>query len=223
MTATQQEAPRSAAPAGRRSRSRRRERRGSGFLGVLVGLALAGGAVGIQSLALDSDDMALPLTYTGDRGEEVDAGRFSARVDNVETAKGIQQSDGVVATDQIFLVVTLSATVPDEPIKLTKDPAPAILLTAEGKRFAATKRVDSTLTLANRWIQPGWWAQGRVVFEVPPAVLPGSKVIVSAPNSAIYSEPLTPEAELDLGLDEEKAKQLTAAPKDVYPLAEKRR
>ncbi|WP_157254762.1 hypothetical protein [Nonomuraea typhae] len=214
MTATDQ---RSVAP--RRSRqSTRRRAGGSKVIGAIAGLALAAAAVGLQTFGLSADDMAMPLTTVGAKGEEVSAQRFSVRVDGVKSAKTIKSGDKTAVTDGLFLVIEVAATVPAEPIHLN----PPILLTEDGRRFDATDKVDKAKTLANPWIQPGWWSSGAFVFEVPAAVLAGAKATFIAPTSAFYGEPLLPEAEIDLGIDEAAAKQLAAAPQDVYTLGEKK-
>lgn len=214
MTATQTrtDAPR------RRQPSRRRG--GSKLLNALLGLAFAGGAVGIQTLALTADDKGSPLTYVGDKGQEVSAGRFSVRVKTVESAKAIRAKDKLVETDQLFLVLGVEASSPGEPLHLK----PPTLLTPDGTRYTATDRVDKAVTLANPWIQPGWWSTGSFVFEVPASALVGARAVFleeKGLGGALYGDPVLPEAEVDLGIDEGLAGQLASSPKDVYPLGEK--
>ncbi|MFB4283384.1 MULTISPECIES: hypothetical protein [unclassified Nonomuraea] len=217
MTATEQ---RSVAPRG--ARSRRQATRGGGgarALHVIAGLVLAAGAVAVQSIYLSGDDRGMPLTYTGAKGENVDAGRFSVRVQNVSTAKTIKAGDDTIPTEQLFLVVEAAATVPKKPLHLGKP----TLLTADGKKFTATDKVDSEKTLAYPWIQPGWWTTGRFVFEVPASALPGAQAVFELPVAALYSEPLPPEAQIDLGIDEAAAKQLTSSPAEVFDMDEKKK
>ena len=217
MTATQR---RAAAP--RRPRARRqapRRSRGTVVLHLVVGLVLAAGAVSIQSLALTGDDMAQPLTYTGAKGEDVDAGRFSVRVQKVSSAKTLKVSEKSVPTEQLFLVVEAAATVQKEPLHLGRPS----LLTADGKMFEASDKVDSDKTLAYPWIQPGWWTTGRFVFEVPASALPGAQAVFQLPIAALYSEPMPPEAQIDLGIDDAAAKQLSSAPAEVFDMDEKKK
>ncbi|MEV0622924.1 hypothetical protein AB0I81_57070 [Nonomuraea sp. NPDC050404] len=216
MTTTQQ---RSVAPRGARSRRQAARRgRGAGMLHVIVGLVLAAGAVGIQSLDLSGDDHGMPLTYTGGKGDNVDADRFSVRVENVSTAKTLKDGDETIATDQIFLVVEAAATVPAKPVHLGKP----FLLTADGKKFAASDKAGNEKVLSYPWIQPGWWTKGRFVFEVPASVLPEAQAVFTLPVAALYSEPLPPEAQIDLGIDEAGAKQLSSAPAEVYDMDKKK-
>ncbi|MGP3964363.1 hypothetical protein ACTWPT_51220 [Nonomuraea sp. 3N208] len=218
MTATQQHA---VAP--RRSRNRRQAARRSGsgsrVVHVLAGLVLAAGAVAVQSLALSADDMDMPLTYTGAKGQDVDAGRFSVRVQKVSSAKAVKVENKNVPTEQVFLVVEAAATVPAEPMHLGMPS----LLAADGKVYAASDKIAKAKTLANPWIQPGWWITGRFVFEVPASALPGAQAVFKLPISGIYSEPLPPEAQIDLGIDDATAKQLTTAPAAVFDLDEKKK
>ncbi|GAA2365114.1 hypothetical protein GCM10010404_19400 [Nonomuraea africana] len=216
MTATEQ---RRAAPP-RQSRRAPRNGGGSKVLNAVVGLALAGGAIGVQTFMLSGGDLQAPLTYVGAVKEDVDAGRFSARVDSIASARAIDTGDKTIEAgkDQVFLVVQASATVPKEPLHLL----PAELLTGDGQRFAATDRIEKTKTLANPWIQPGWWISGPFVFEVPAAALPGARAVFSIPTNMLYGEPLPPEVEVDLGLDDTEARRLFTAPEDVYQLGDKR-
>ncbi|WP_336208525.1 hypothetical protein [Nonomuraea sp. LPB2021202275-12-8] len=214
MTATDR---RPAAPR-RVRRQPPRRRAGRAVLGVLTGLVLAAGAVAVQSLELTQEGKDAPLTFLGAKGEAVDAGRFSVRVLKVSSAKAVKGQGGDVPAEQLFLVVEAEATVSKEPVHL----APPTLLTADGKKFVATDKVDKSLTLANPWIQPGWWSRGKFVFEVPSSALPGAQAVFQLPVSGLYSEPLPPEAQIDLGIDEAAGKQLASTPADVVDLAEEK-
>lgn len=213
MTVTDEE--RSAPP---RRKSPRRRRAAATVLNTLVGLLLVAGAVTVQSLELSQAEKDAPLTYVGAKDEAVDAGRFSVRVKKVSTARAVETGDEVVPAEQLFLVIEVEATVPRKPVHL----APPTLLAADGKKFAATDKVDTARTLANPWIQPGWWASGRFVFEVPAAALPGAQAVFALPSGDLYVEPLPPEAQVDLGIDEAVAKRLSSAPADVVDLDEKK-
>ncbi|MFE3454831.1 hypothetical protein ACFXJ8_38505 [Nonomuraea sp. NPDC059194] len=186
------------------------------MLNAVIGLALAGGAIGIQTLMLGSRELDAPLTYTGSVKDDVETARFSARVDGVSSARAIQTKDKTIEAgkDQVFLVVRAAATVPKEPQHLK----PAELITDDGKRFTASDRIEKSKTLAHPWIQPGWWMSGLFVFEVPASALPGARAVFSLP---IY-EPHPPEVEIDLGLDDAAAQRLFTAPEDVYQLGDKR-
>ncbi|GAA2843262.1 hypothetical protein GCM10020220_035570 [Nonomuraea rubra] len=50
----------------------------------------------------------------------------------------------------------------------------------------------------------------------------GRRAVFTLPVSGLYSEPLPPEAQVDLGIDEAAAKQLGSAPAEVYDLDEKK-
>ncbi|MEV0196598.1 hypothetical protein [Nonomuraea sp. NPDC050691] len=215
MTAVQ---PRPAAvPGGRRGRPTGSGRGGSRVLNALLGLLLAGGAVGLQTLALSENDTGAPLTYTGAKGQDVDARRFHVRLDSFTAAKAIQASSvKTVETDNLFLVVNASAKSSLKPYHLGQP----TLLTEDGHRFAATDRVEATATLAATWMQPDIWVSGRFFFEVPASALPGAKVVFGLPPSALV-EPYQPEVEIDLGLDEKAARDLAAKPQDVYSIVKK--
>ncbi|MEV4159862.1 hypothetical protein [Nonomuraea dietziae] len=209
MTATQERS----APT-RRSRRAARGRAGSRTLSAIAGLVLVAAAVAVQTLGLTPNDRGAPISTTGSLGEDVDTGRFTVRVDNVAAARAVETlSAEPVATEQLFVVVTASATSAKEPLKLGQPR----LITPDGVSYEATDKIPATNTLANPWVQPGFWVSGFFVFEVPASAVQGAKVAFGLPKSALV-EPFEPEVEVDLGLDEAKAAQLTSAPQDVYPL-----
>jgi hypothetical protein len=185
-------------------------------LNALLGLALAGGAIGGQALGLDSNEASAPLTYVGAKGEDTDAGRFSVRVDSFSTARAIETGTKTVPTDQLFLVVNAAATAAVKPLRL----AQPTLLTQDGLRFTATDKIGDFSTLANKWVQPGYWVSGSFFFDVPPSALAGARIVFDLPAQAI-TEPYRPEVEIDLGLEEEAAKKLAATPQDLYSLTQK--
>ncbi|GGO68334.1 hypothetical protein [Nonomuraea cavernae] len=213
MTATEQRPP--AAPA-RRGRRPGRGSGGSRLLNGAIGLLLVAGAVGLQGLHLSENDYTAPLTYTGDKGANVDAGRFTVRLNSFAVAKAIRSSSKTVTTDNLFLIVNASAKSSLKPYHLGQP----VLLTGDERRFAATDRVDSGSTLAAAWVQPDIWVTGAFFFEVPASVLPGARIVFGLPPSALV-EPYQPEVEVDLGLDEEGARKLAAQPQDVYPIVKK--
>lgn len=202
----------------RKTRGRSSRWRTGRLYGAVMGLALAAAAVGAQHYVPTLAEQGEPLSYTGALKENVDATRFSARVDSVTAARSIQikgtREDGEkITSDHVFLIVSASATVPRDPIHLH-----ATLLTGRDQRYAATDKIDSSYTLSYPWVQPGWWAKGVYVFEVPADVLAGSRLIVASPPPTV-SEPFPPQAEIDLGLDDAAAKNLVATAKDTYELA----
>lgn len=208
MTATEQ---RIAPP--RRAGRAERPRRGSRVVSAFAGLALAAAAVGLQSLALTPNEISAPITSVGDKGKEVSAGRFSARVDSVSSARQVRTETKTVPAEQFFLVVGASATAAREPMHLGK----AVLLTADGTSFEATDKVNSARLLDQPWVQPGFWVSGFFVFEVPASALEGAHIVFRLPDTALV-EPFEPEVEVDLGIDEAAAKQLSSAPQDVHSL-----
>ncbi|MCG5216945.1 hypothetical protein [Streptosporangium sp. KLBMP 9127] len=200
----------------RKTRGKSTRRRAGRLYGAVIGLALAAAAVGAQHYVPTLAERGEPLSYSGALKENVDATRFSARVDSVTAARSIQikgaRQDGEkITSDHLFLIVSASATVPRDPIHVQ-----GTLLTGRDQKFAATDKVDSSYTLSYPWVQPGWWAKGVYVFEVPADVLAGSRLIVTFPP---LSEPFPPQAEIDLGLDDAAAKNLVATAKDTYELA----
>ncbi|MFI6506439.1 hypothetical protein ACIBCT_02445 [Streptosporangium sp. NPDC050855] len=189
---------------------------------VLTGIALAVAAVGLHAFGAGVSDHDAPLTWTGSVGENVTGSRFSARVKAVHAARSIANAppggsgdppDGQkrVTTKGIFVIVEVGATATREPQRLG---AP-VLLADSGRGYEATDRMEETSTIVHPFVQPGWWTEGVAVFEIPPGELAGSRIVL-APQGGLIVEPNGPEIEIDLGLDEEAAKRLISAAKDVY-------
>ncbi|MDF5751779.1 hypothetical protein [Spongiactinospora sp. TRM90649] len=207
-----------AAPGRGGSRRRPGGRRRSGRIyNIAVGLVLAAVAVGAQHYALTPAEQEAPLASTGGIREEVATGRYTAKVNTVAAARSIEAPDGRtmkrIETDKVFLIVQASVTAPKEPTHID-----GVLLTADGKRYEATDRMPKTLTLANPWIQPGWWVTGPLVFEVPVEVVAGASLVVLPEQGAMLIEPYPPEAVIDLGLDDAAAKALVAQAQDPYSM-----
>ncbi|WP_188195430.1 hypothetical protein [Nonomuraea sp. SYSU D8015] len=176
-------------------------------------MLLVGGAMGMQTLHLSDSEFGDPLVYSGAKGEAVDARRFSVKLESVAVAKSIKSSTKTVETDHLFLVVDVAAKSSLKPYHL-KEP---VLVTGDGKKFDATDRVDNSLTLSRKWVQPDIWTRGRFFFEVPASALAGASVRFRLPGaSSVLVEPYRPEAEIDLGLDEDAARKLAASPQAVY-------
>ncbi|MEV4069731.1 hypothetical protein ACGFJC_15980 [Nonomuraea fuscirosea] len=212
MTTTQQ--PSSMVPSrGARRAQRRAGGAGGGAkaLAALAGVALIAVAMWVQSHHMSDLQTSDPLVYSGAKGETVDARRFSVRLENFVAAKSIKSGDKTLQTDQIFLILTVKATSALKPYHLGEP----VLTTAEGKKFAATDRVDNSLSLASKWVQPDIWRAGQSFFEVPPSALAGATVTYALPGSFLV-ESYQPEIEIDLGLDEEGARKLATSAQAVY-------
>ncbi|WP_327087845.1 hypothetical protein OIE66_36850 [Nonomuraea sp. NBC_01738] len=199
---------------GRRARRNKRARGGSRVGGILAGLALAGAAIAAQVYALTPNEIDAPLTAAGSMGDEVDAWRFSVKADSVTTAKAVQTDAKTVPAEQFFLVVGLSATSAKEPTNIARP----TLLTADGNSYTVTDKVDTSRLITRPFVQPGFWIGGYAVFEVPADALEGARIVLRLPGGGSFVEPYSPEAEIDLGIDEAKAKQLSSSPQDVYSL-----
>ncbi|QYC38336.1 hypothetical protein Nocox_03535 [Nonomuraea coxensis DSM 45129] len=215
MTATEPRATALAAPGG--PPAGRRPGLGPRLLAAAAGVLLIAGAMGLQTLKLGQTEVSGPIVYTGSKGEDVDARRFTLRLDSIAAAKALQGSSKTLATDHVFLVLAVSAKSSLKPYHL----AMPMLVTADGKRFEASDRVDRAVTLSNTFVQPDIWVRGRFYFEVPASALPGASALFSLPQQGVVVEPYQPQVEIDLGLDDEGARKLVASAQDVYPTVKK--
>jgi hypothetical protein len=222
MTMTQQEP----ATAVRRARRPAERRSVVGRVSAIVaGLALAVAAVWAQSNSMSYEQRGSFLTTKGAIGQFVETNRYTVKVTKVTTAHAVDtrsiSGDAVkVATDYLFLLVNLTATTPREPMKLSTL-APPVLLTADGRRYKPTDKVDETLTFVSKQVQPGLWSAGTLIYEVPPAALPGARFVFIPPVSAFVVDNSAPEAEIDLGITDEAAARLISRAEAYHPLVAK--
>ena len=211
----------------RASRARPPRRRGVGqrIVSGVLGIALAAAAVyAQQNLAMSFEQRVSFLTYKGRIGETVETKRFTVKVTSVSAARAVDTKDfsnevTKVETSNLFLLVDVSATSARDPMRLSKL-TPPILLTEDGRRYSPTDKVDESLTLFNRWIQPGFWSSGVLVFEVPKDAVPGARLVFIPPNGMIV-DTFAPEAEVDLGLTSAAASRLISQAEEYHSLVSK--
>jgi hypothetical protein len=210
------EAPSASTPPARKGALRR-------VAGFVTGLALAAGAVYAQTFALPFEQQNSFLTTKGEIGQAVATNRFSVKVTSLATAHAVDTKDfsgkvSRVQSSHVFLLVNVSATTPREPMQLSKF-SPPVLVTADDRRYQPTDKVDGSLTLFNKWLQPGWWSSGVLVFEVPKDALPGATLIFIPPNKAIVDN-FAPEAQIDLRLSDAAAARLISQAEDFHSLVD---
>ncbi|GIH73041.1 DUF4352 domain-containing protein [Sphaerimonospora thailandensis] len=194
---------------------------------AVIGIALAAAAVYAQTFALSFEQRTSSLTYKGRIGEVVATGRYNVKVASVTAAHAVDTqdySDNVtkVGTSNLFLVVDVSATAAREPMQVAAL-NPPVLLTEDGRRYRPTDKVAQSLTFFNRWIQPGFWISGVLVFEVPKDAVPGARLVFIPAGSAIVMDNFAPEAEIDLGLSDEAGRRLISQAEDYHSLVSKKR
>ncbi|WP_169953088.1 DUF4352 domain-containing protein [Microbispora sp. H11081] len=214
--------------AARHSAAGRDPRRGAGrrIAAGLAGIALAAAAVYLQqNHAMPFEQRVSSITYKGRIGEIVETKRFTVKVQSVAAARAVDTTDysnkvSKVETSNIFLLVDVSATSAREPMRLSSL-GPPVLLTEDGRRYRPTDKVADSLTLFNRWIQPGFWVSGLLVFEVPRDAVPGASLVFIPPNSAIVVDTFAPEAQVDLGLSGAAADRLLSQAEDYHSLVSK--
>ncbi|GII34679.1 DUF4352 domain-containing protein [Planotetraspora mira] len=192
---------------------------------MVAGIALAAAAVWAQSNAMPYEQRGSFLTTKGEIGRPVETNRYTVQVTSVTAAHMVDtrnfSSETVkVATRYLFLLVNLRATTRSEPMQLSKL-GPPELLTADGKRYKPTDKVDESLTFFAKQVQPGLWSAGTLVYEVPAAAIPGVRFVFIPPVAAIVVDNSAPEAEIDLGLTSADAARLISRAEAYHPLVTK--
>jgi hypothetical protein len=192
---------------------------------IVAGLALAAAAVWAQSNSMSYEQRGSFLTTKGEIGQLVETNRYTVKVTTVTAAHAVDtrstSGDAVkVETRYLFLLVNLRATTRTEPMRLSTL-GPPVLLTADGRRYRPTDKVDEALTFFSKQVQPGLWSTGTLIYEVPPAALPGIRFVFIPPVSAFVVDNSAPEAEIDLGLTDAAAARLTSRAEAYHPLVAK--
>ncbi len=211
---TRAQAPSGSTPAARKGVVRR-------VVDFVMGVALAAGAVYAQTFSMSFEQRNSFLTTKGAIGQAVVTDRFSVKVTSVTAAHAVDTKDfsgrvTKVDSSNVFLLVNVSATTPRDPMRLSAT-TPPILRTADDRRYKPTDKVDESLTLFHKWLQPGWWSAGVLVFEVPKDALPGANLIFIPPNEVIVDN-FAPEAQIDLGLTDAAAAKLISQAEDYHSL-----
>ncbi|MCT9934764.1 DUF4352 domain-containing protein [Planotetraspora sp. A-T 1434] len=193
--------------------------------GAVAGLALASAAIYAQTCAMPFEQRNSFLTTKGNLGQAIETNQFTVKVTSVSAAKAVDTKDfsgdvTKVGTSNLFLLTNVSATAPREPVQLSTI-GPPVLLTADGKRYQPTDKVDQSLTLFNKWFQPGFWSSGVLVFEVPREALPGARLVFIPSVSAIVVDNFAPEAEIDLGLSDDATTRLISRAEEYHSLVNK--
>ncbi|TQS24475.1 DUF4352 domain-containing protein [Microbispora sp. KK1-11] len=189
----------------------------------VAGIVLAAAAVyAQQNFSMSFEQRTSYLTYNGRIGETVETKRFTVKVLSVAAARAVDTTDysnkvTKVATSNLFLLVDVSAMSVREPFKLSRL-GPPVLLTADGRRYQPTDKVNDALTLFNKYIQPGFWSSGLLVFEVPKDAVPGADLVFVPPVSPLVSDNYAPEAQIDLGLSGAAADRLISQAEDYHSL-----
>ncbi|MBE3014252.1 DUF4352 domain-containing protein [Microbispora sp. NEAU-D428] len=212
----------------RRAASRRPPRRGVGrrIAAGAAGIVLAAAAVyAQQNFTMSFEQRTSFLTYKGRIGEIVETNRFTVKVSSVSAAHAVDTVDfsnkvTKVETSNLFLLIEVSATTARAPVRL-RPSAPPTLLTEDGRRYRPTDKVSDSLTLFNKWLQPGFWSSGVLVYEVPEDAAPGARLVFNPDTGGALVDSLSPEAEIDLGLSGSAATRLISQAEDYHSLVSK--
>ncbi|MEW9528796.1 DUF4352 domain-containing protein [Microbispora sp. NPDC049125] len=191
----------------------------------VAGLGLAAAAVYAQTFAPSFEELGAFLTYKGGIGRPVETGRFTVKVTSVGAARAVDTTDfsnkvSKVGTSNVFLLVNMVATTPREPMQLAAL-TPPVLMSGDGRRYKPTDKVAESLTMFNKWIQPGLWSSGVLVFEVPKDAVRGARFVFRPPTGAIPVDSFAPEVEIDLGLSGAAGDRLVSQAEAFHSLVPK--
>ncbi|GLX10256.1 DUF4352 domain-containing protein [Microbispora sp. NBRC 16548] len=224
MAVTQRETTRTAGRATRKKLPRRGV--GRRIATGAAGIVLAAAAVyAQQNFTMSYEQRTSFLTYKGGIGETVETNRFTVKVNSVSAAHAVDTVDfsnkvTKVETSNLFLLIDVSATTAREPVRLSPF-APPMLLTADGRRYRPTDKVSDSLTLYNKWLQPGFWSSGVLIYEMPTDAVPGARLVFNPDTGGALVDSLSPEAEIDLGLSGSAATRLISQAEDYHSLVSK--
>ncbi|MFT3888446.1 MAG: hypothetical protein QM713_09840 [Arachnia sp.] len=147
-----------------------------------------------------------PFLSKADVGEPVRLRTGDVTVTGVRSAKRVELYRQVAESPGVWLVVDLTWAPRDAPSGVPAD-APE-LVAADGRRFGGTQAVINTCGPA----QPGMPVACQFPFEVPTDALEGIRLLVPTGGSTRASDDV---AEVDLGIDADRAAQLSATDEQV--------
>jgi hypothetical protein len=154
-----------------------------------------------------------PITTQGRIGAVVDNRDFSVKVDKVDVASSITKSafptPEVMPSLGLFVIVHLNIKSNHKPFQ----PGHVRLVTRGGVSYDESGR--ASIWTVNSGYQPMLWAPATYVFEVPKDRLAGARLVVG--QSALLNQ-LSAETSVDLGIDADRAKQLSTHPATTYTL-----
>jgi hypothetical protein len=154
-----------------------------------------------------------PITSSGRIGSVVTNPDFSVKVRRVDVASSITKASflkpQVMQSIGLFLIVQLDIRSNKKPFA----PGHVRLTTRGGVSFTESGR--AALPGVNDGFQPLLWAPATFIFEVPKDHLAGARLILG--NSALLNQ-LSAETSVDLGIDGDRAAQLSAHPAATYNL-----
>ncbi|QKW33597.1 hypothetical protein HUT06_05775 [Actinomadura sp. NAK00032] len=180
----------------------------------LGGTVLLAGAMWLHSVRPEVRATELdPIRTGGTVGEKVETRDFTVRVDGVDAARSLEPDLALsgrppVGTDGVYLVVRLSAMAAREPLQLRT----AELETPGGYTFRVDPR-PSDASVKQPMYQPMIWASTKFVFELPKERVEGAHLVVG--TGGLLPQ-LSSAADIDLGLDEEKAARLVGGAAERY-------
>jgi len=154
-----------------------------------------------------------PITSSGRIGSVVTNPDFSVRVRRVDVASSITKASylkpEVMPSIGLFLIVQLE-------IRSNKKPfAPGHVRLATRGGVSYTESGRAALPGVNDGFQALLWAPATYIFEVPKDHFAGARLIVG--NNALLNQ-LSAETSIDLGIDGDRAAQLSAHPATTYTL-----
>ncbi len=184
-------------------------------LSGIVSVALLGAAMWLYSFEPHlKARMQTPLAAHGHIGAVVGNRVFSVKVDKVDVATGVTKQD-ILSTPKpmpslgIFVIVSTEVRSNLKPFQ----PGHIHLATRGGLSYDESGR--TSISTGSSDSQPMLWAKATFVFEIPKDRLAGARLIVGEQS---LMDQLSAQADVDLGIDGDRAKQLVAHAPSAYVL-----
>lgn len=192
---------------------------------VAIMIALLAAAMLVYSMhERDYDKAYAPLMKHGSVSAPVNAGPFSVRVDKVTVAKSVVEGayGNVVkplrtSPDAIFVIVEGREMATNDGMKLTN----VVLRGTDDAQYGLSGKGTSD-KFTDSIAQPGYWIAGAWLFEVPRDALAGLHLQVG--NQTENDVPresfphlgfeFNPGADVDLGIDGDKADSLISSARE---------
>lgn len=144
-------------------------RTGSRLASTLLFIAVLAAGYAITTITPDLAAEHRPFIIGGNLSEPIDTRLFEVKVTGVKFASSVKAAGSLGATRPaltsggVWVLIHVRFSAHSKPARINY----AALVSADGRTFVATDRVEQKIVVGGRELQPGIPAEGDVLFEIP--------------------------------------------------------
>jgi hypothetical protein len=144
-------------------------RTGSRLASTVLFIAVLAAGYGIATITPDLAAEHRPFLIGGNLSEPIQTRLFEVKVtgvkfgSSVKVAGSLSAKPSPLATGGVWVLIHVKFSANSKPTRINY----AALVSADGRTFLATDRVDQKIVIGGRELQPGIPAEGDALFEIP--------------------------------------------------------